>query len=58
MVSSHTLGSHRDGPPGWVYALIALVGMLVGLALGQVGFHSTGGSRIPWPEPRPRSLNP
>jgi hypothetical protein len=46
----------------WSYAMIALAGLLVGMALGQLGANRDAGrSRIEWPAPRPpqpRSLGP
>lgn len=45
----------------WAYAIVALAGILAGMALGQLGaIREPGHSRIPWPDPpvtpHPRSL--
>jgi hypothetical protein len=46
----------------WSYAVIALAGLLIGMALGQLGAsRDAGRSRIEWPSPKPpqpRSLGP
>jgi hypothetical protein len=46
----------------WSYAIVALAGLLIGMALGQLGAPSDPGrSRIEWPSPKPpqpRSLGP
>jgi len=46
----------------WAYAIVALAGLLVGMALGQLGAcRDDGTSRVDWPAPKvpqPRSLGP
>ena len=46
----------------WAYAIIALTGLLIGMALGQLGAaRDASRSRIEWPTPKPpqpRSLGP
>jgi hypothetical protein len=46
----------------WAYAIIALTGLLIGMALGQLGAaRDASRSRIEWPSPKPpqpRSLGP
>ena len=46
----------------WSYAIIALAGLLIGMALGQLGAsRDPSRSRIDWPSPKPaqpRSLGP
>jgi len=48
----------------WAYALVALAGLLAGMALGQLGaVREPGRSRVEWPAPtppppHPRSLQP
>jgi hypothetical protein len=45
----------------WAYLLVALAGLLAGMALGQLGAVRTAGQpRINWPSPpppHPRSLD-
>ena len=61
-MNSDTASLHRaPAPPIWLYTLIALLGMLVGLVLTRLDLRSPGPSRIAWPqppEPRPRALGP
>ncbi len=46
----------------WAYVIVALAGLLVGMALGQLNANRDAGrSRIDWPAPKvpqPRSLGP
>jgi hypothetical protein len=46
----------------WAYAIVALAGLLIGMALGQLGAsRDAARSRIEWPSPKPpqpRSLGP
>lgn len=46
----------------WAYLLVAILGLLAGMALGQLGaVRDPGRSRVGWPSPtpaHPRSLQP
>ena len=46
----------------WTHVLVAIAGLLAGMALGQLaGARQADASRVQWPAPpapRPRSLSP
>jgi hypothetical protein len=53
-----------ERPRFWAYVLVALAGLLLGMAMGQLGaVRVPGRSRVDWPAPaptppHPRSLQP